>query len=136
MHLVGSYYYIANGVIRDKVTGLSKAFLPLFSNYYNASRYIREWNFIQNHMKSTSFLASNVVVVKNDNKVMFRSLMSNFAHIAQEMWEALFELYPTVIKKLGRYEQNFISVLIKGTLFTTPYYLKLTNAKRHWIEIF
>jgi hypothetical protein len=48
-------------------------------------------------MKSASFLASNVVIVRND-KVMFRSLMSNYAHIAQEMWEVLFELYPVVIK--------------------------------------
>jgi hypothetical protein len=48
-------------------------------------------------MKSASFLASNVVIVRND-KVMFRSLMSNFSHIAQEMWEVLFELHPVVIK--------------------------------------
>jgi len=49
-------------------------------------------------MKSAFFLASNVVIVINDNKVMFRSLMSNFAPIAQEMWGVLFELCTVAIK--------------------------------------
>jgi len=84
---------IANGVIWDTVTGFSKAFyLPLFSKYYNVSRYSRECNFIHNGMKGTSFLSSNVVIVKIGSKVMFRSLMSNFVHVAQEMWEVFFEL--------------------------------------------
>ena len=52
---------------------------------------------IHSHGRGAPFLASNVVIVTNDNKFMFRSLTSNFAYIAQEMWEVLFELYPIVI---------------------------------------
>jgi hypothetical protein len=89
---------IANGVICDIVTGFSKFLFYLYSKYPKISRYRRECSFMHNHMKSASFFASDVVIVRNDNKFMFRSLMSNFSHTAQEMWEVLLELHPGVIK--------------------------------------
>jgi hypothetical protein len=110
---------IAIGVICDTVTGLARFFFcfVLFSKYPNFSRYRRECNFIHNHMKSAPFLASNVVIVRNDNKFTFRSHMSNFAHIAQEMWEVFIELYSIVIKNGYEMRKVLVTSQKKARLF-------------------
>ena len=63
---------------------------------------------------------------------MFRSLMSNFVHIAQEMWEVLFELRPVVIKNGDDTSKISLTALKKlGLSMYYFFFLKLKNAKRH-----